>query len=725
MTYHLPNSAWRVACHAFSEALRPPTPMRPSHWARENLIVPDGPRKLDRWDPTLTPYIQEPLDLTSSDCPVNEFCVMKSAQTGFTTMLLAAVGHTIDHDRADMMIVQPTDGALSDFNSKKLQPCLEETKATARRVARQTSRSASGSTTYEKRFGRYTLTLALASSSADLRSKTVQKAFLDEIDEYPIDLDGQGSPFEMIEARQESFLREGTWKRAKISTPTIKGASAIEAEYEASDKRRWHVRCPHCEDEFVFEFGRHFHFDQEWPWRAWCSCPYCGAVLEEHDRARMVRAGRWIATAPAPGRKPGFHFDALSSPFVPWSKIAERYVAAAGDPQRLKGFYNLTLGLPFEIRGDAPDHVRLLERREDDLKRGHVPARGLLLIAAADVQMRGIWVEIVAFAPNRESWVVDAFYCDGSTEAPGSLNDAPDSGNAFSLMLQKTIGRDFPDAFGRRRKIDALGIDSGYRSHVVYATVRAAQQLQPLSGLEMVYATKGMEGWGRPALGAMSLVDIDVSGHRYKKGCKVWPVGTWPLKGAFYADLRKEGRRAGAELDPPGYCHFGAWLDEGYFRQITSEYLVEETYRGRPRKFWKLRASERDNHWLDTRVMAMALAEHLGLSTGPADYWAQLERIRGAPTGDGLELWQAAARVAAGGQAGAGEADAQVPAEERPMPPAAAPEASETAQEATEPPTALPDGEFALDVDTIARRMQERERAEKMARLAKLNAGRF
>ena len=105
--------------------------MRPSEWAKDNLIVPDGPRKLDRWDPSLTPYIAEPLDLTSTDSPVNEFCVMKSAQTGFTTMLLAAVGHTIDLDRADMMIVQPTDGALSDFNSKKLQPSLEETKATA------------------------------------------------------------------------------------------------------------------------------------------------------------------------------------------------------------------------------------------------------------------------------------------------------------------------------------------------------------------------------------------------------------------------------------------------------------------------------------------------------------------------------------------------------------------------------------------------------------------
>ena len=109
---------------------------------------------------------------------------------------------------------------------------------------------------------------------------------------------------------------------------------------------------------------------------------------------------------------------------MPWSKIAERYVAAADNPTKLKAFYNLTLGLPFEFKGDAPDHVRLLERREDGPPRGHVHERGLMLVAAADVQLRGIWVEIVAFAPNRESWVVDAFYCDGSTETPGSLDDA-------------------------------------------------------------------------------------------------------------------------------------------------------------------------------------------------------------------------------------------------------------------------------------------------------------
>lgn len=603
----------------------------PSAWAVDHLIVPDGPRKLDGWDASMTPYIAEPLDMSASDSPENEICSMKSAQTGFTTLLLAAIGHTIDRDPADMMVVQPTDGALTDFNSKKLQPCLDKTDPTARLVARQTSRTGLGSTTYEKRFrGDFSLTLALASSSADLRSKTVKKVFCDEIDEYPEDLDGQGSPFDMIEARQESFLKDGTWKRFSISTPTVKGASHIERKWEASDKRRWHVRCPHCAQEFVFEFGPHFHFDREYPWSAWYSCPHCGTEITEVDRTTMIRTGRWIATAPGAGRTPGFHFDALSSPFVPWSKIAERFVKAGDDPAKLKTFWNLTLGLPFEFKGDAPDHVRLMERsRGEPHPRGSVPPRGLILVAAADVQMRGIWCEIIAIAPNRESWTVDAFYCDGSTESvEGGEADAP---NAFDILKRKTLDREFPDAFGGKRTLDALAVDSGYRSHVVYAWVRKVQRLHPYTGEEIVLATKGVDGWGKPAIGTPALQDIDLAGHRVKKGVKVWPVGTWSLKGAFYADLRKDGIAAGRDLDPEGYCHFGAWLDKTYFRQLTAEYLADGGSRGRPMKVWKIRASDKDNHFLDCRVYNLALAEYLGLSRMTADDWAVLTARHGVP----------------------------------------------------------------------------------------------
>ena len=632
----LKHDAWRVACAVFAEALRPPLPVRPSEFARE-LIVPDGPRKLGKWDPTLTPYIIEPLDMTLTDSSVNSFCVMKSAQTGFSTMLLAAVAHTIVHDKADTMIVQPTDGSLSEFNSKKLQPCLEETRATAQRVAKQTSRSASGSTTYEKRFGRYTLTLALASSSADLRSKSIQKAFLDEVDEYPDDLDGQGAPFDMIEARQELFLRDGTWKRVLVSTPTIKGSSAIEAAWEASDKRRWHVKCGHCSHEFVFAFDSHFHFEERWPFKAHYSCPNCGAVIEEHDRDQMVRVGRWIATAPAPGRKPGFHFDALSSPFVPWSMIAERYVGAAGDPRKLKGFYNLTLGLPFEMKGDAPSHEILMLRREEGLKRGHVPPKGLLLVASADVQGNGVWYETLAVARTRETWVVEAGFLAGSTESP--------DGEAFVQLKQQVLERAWLDAWGRTRKLDALGVDSGFRAPCVYSWTRTNQRVNPLGGAHVVLALKGASGWNRPAMGVPTDVDIDFAGRRVRAGAKVRTVGIDDLKAVFFEDLGKEGIKSGKSSDPEGYCHFPDWIDEAYFKQLTAEYLDDEMFRGRRKRVWKQRY--RENHLLDCRVYNLALLSYLGFDKMTADDWAGLIELRGPPASEALPLWNAAAARAA------------------------------------------------------------------------------
>jgi phage terminase large subunit GpA-like protein len=634
------HDAFLVVAEAALSVVARPMQVAPSAWASANLVVPDGPRAGSTCDLTLTPYVAEPLDKIGPDSPTNEIAVMKAAQTGFTLMLIAALGHMIDRAPCRAMLIQPTDSALSKFNREKLDPAIKASDALRKKVVPQTARSSQGSTTYSKRYPGGSLTLAIATSAADLRSDTIKVMLRDEIDQYPDDLDGQGDPLEISDGRQISFLASGDWKKADVSTPTIKGASKIERRYLQGDQRRWHVRCPFCGAEFVFEFGPNFRFEPTFPHRAYYVAPCCGAIIENHQKLDLIRGGRWIATASRPGAFPSYHLDALSSPFVPWDEIAKASVAAGDDPARLKTFWNLWLGLPYEFKGDAPDHVRLMERREDAPPRGHVPPKGLLLVAAADVQMRGIWVEVLAIAPDRQTWVVDAFYCDGSTEAPGSLGDPPDSGNAFSQLLAKTIAREFPDAWGKTRTIDALAIDSGYRSHVVYATVRACQRLHRNTGEDMIFAVDGREGWGKPPIGTPSLVDIDLAGHKVKKGCKIWPIGTWPLKGAFYADLRKDGRRGGAEVDPEGYCHFGTWLDETYFRQLTAEYLAEETYRGRARKVWKLRASERDNHFLDCRVYNLALAEYLGLSSiTPAD-WARLAKERGMPASETPDLFR-------------------------------------------------------------------------------------
>jgi len=40
--------------------LAPPQQVAPSAWAAQNLVVPDGPRAGEAWDPLLTPYMSSP-----------------------------------------------------------------------------------------------------------------------------------------------------------------------------------------------------------------------------------------------------------------------------------------------------------------------------------------------------------------------------------------------------------------------------------------------------------------------------------------------------------------------------------------------------------------------------------------------------------------------------------------------------------------------------------------
>ncbi|MCW2276366.1 phage terminase large subunit GpA-like protein [Rhodoblastus acidophilus] len=609
--------------------LAPPMPL--SEWMAENIVLVDGPAAGQLWSAKGAPYLVEIADCLGDDHPCNLVTVRKSQQTGASILALAWCLYIADREPANTLYAVPGIDALRDLNAGKLQPLID---AWQRRTGRdviepQTSRSGSGSTTYEKVFSRGRLWLGNANAVMDLSSKTAKKGVKDEVSKWQ-DIPGYGDPETLFFGRFTAFRRRRNWKILEISTPEVDsgdelgeapGHCRVDRSFKRSDQRFWHCQCPNCEGWFVHEF-RFLEIDEERPHKTAYVCQNCGTLIDDASRVPMIRAGEWRATATGENRHPGFHIDAFISLMMSYEAIAEDWLK-----QRKKGeigrkdYWNLVLGLPYQFRGDAPDHVRLMERREEGLTRGHIPPRGLILLAAADVQMRGIWLEIIAIAPDRQTWVVDALYLDGSTESP--------DGDAFEKLRAQTLNREFPDAFGRMRKIDALGVDSGYRSHVVYAWVRSNQRLHIDTGQDMVLALDGRDGWGKPPIGTPSLMDIDLAGHKAKKGVKLWPVGTWPLKGAFYSDLHKLGVKSGASADPEGYCHFGMWLDEEYFRQITAEYMADEAYRGRSRKVWK-RAYE-DNHLLDCRIYNLALAEYLGLSSTTDVEWAHLARRRGLP----------------------------------------------------------------------------------------------
>lgn len=606
------TNALAVIAGTLAAIVAPPEPIAPAAWAAANMVLPDGPYKGEKFNPAITPYLVEPLDFFADDCPDNKLTFRKSKQIGASTLAIAACGYTIDVEPCDVFLIEPTDANLTDFNGEKFQRVLDGTPALRAKIKPQTARSGKGSTTYIKRFAGGSILMAIATSTADLRGKTRKKVIKDEASEYPDDLDGQGSPHSMIAGAYESFLASGDWKEASISTPVIKGACYIDAQFEAGDQRYWHVDCPGCGEPFVFRFDRkQFVFNDTYPHDAHYVTACCGSVITCLEAKELVRKGRWIATAPGPGKHRSYHFDALSSPFVPWDTIAKRFIDAKDKPSELKAFDNLTLGLAHEVKGDAPDHVRLMERRED-YAQGTIPPRGLLLVAGADVQHTGIWLEVVAFAQDRQSWCVDRTFLEGDTTDPER--------GAF-VELTAWYDRAFPDAFGAQRQIDALAVDAGDggRANQVYAWSR---------GRHRAFAVKGMPGWTHPAIGTPTKVSINLKGKKIKGGATLWPVGTWSLKAEFYANLRKEGRKAGQEADPPGYCHFATWLDEPYFRQITAEYLKTVTFRGRSTRIWQ---ESGPNHLLDCRVYASAMAEYLGLTRLTPEQWALLEKQRGVP----------------------------------------------------------------------------------------------
>ena len=146
--------------------------------------------------------------------------------------------------------MQPTVELAKRNSRQRIDPLIEESPALRDKVKPARSRDA-GNTMLSKEFAGGILIMTGANSAVGLRSTPARYIFLDEVDAYPASADEEGDPVSLAEARSLTFAH-----RRKVflaSTPTIRGLSRIEREYEASDQRRYFVACPHCGSDAVAE----------------------------------------------------------------------------------------------------------------------------------------------------------------------------------------------------------------------------------------------------------------------------------------------------------------------------------------------------------------------------------------------------------------------------------------------------------------------------------------
>lgn len=606
--------ALHVVTSTLSKACRPVLPVPFPKWLQENIILVDGPKKGELWSPEDAPYLIEIAECLSQEHPCNRVSVRKSQQTGVSILALAWMLYIAETCPDNALYGVPGIDALQDINSRKLQPLIDAwQKHTGKEVIfPTTSRSGVGSTTYEKKFPGGAIALANANTVMDLSMNTCRYGVKDEVSKWQ-ELPNGADPENLFFGRFTAFRRQKSYKIFELSTPELDSGDAlgegpghcrIDRSFRQSDQRFWHIKCPECRFEQVQE-DANLIVDEAHPHKSTMRCVNCSHHISEMERVHCVREGRYIASHSGPDRHPGFHVDAFMSLMMSYEAIAEDKLATAKKGEAgAKDYHNLVRALPYAMKGNSPDHQRLMERREN-YPQYVISDGGLLFTAGADIQSYGIFVEGVCFAEDRQSWTVFAEFFEGATDNPQE--------GAWT-QLDAFVSQEFADVHGILRRIDALGVDSGYRTNQVREWCRRHPN---------AYAVKGQPGRGVPAIGAPARKGVTKKGKRKRFGAAMsWPVGTWALKAELYGNLHKTGLAAGEAKDPPGYCHFGDWLGEEYFQQLTSEYFDQKLTKGKLHEEWKKRREH--NHWLDCRVYAMAMAEHIGLSRMKPAEWAAL-----------------------------------------------------------------------------------------------------
>jgi phage terminase large subunit GpA-like protein len=511
------------------------------------------------------------------------------------------IGYVIHLAPGPMMAVQPTTEMAKRNSKQRIAPLIDEC-APLRGLVREARSRDSGNTVLAKEFPGGVLVMVGANSAKGLRSMSARYLFLDEVDGYPGDVDGEGEPCALAMARVTNFARR---KVFIVSTPVISGRSRIERFYDASDQRQYWVPCPWCSEMMVLEIQQ-LRWPKGKPEQAKYYCEACARGIEDWQKDHMLSAGAWRPQRPeSDTRVHGYHLSSLYSPvgWLSWPQIAQKREEAGADVEKVQVFTNTILGRPWADQGEVPDTDRLYERREH-YPIGIVPEGGLLLTAGADVQLRRIEVEVVAWGRDRQSWSVDYRVLEGDTNQP-----------AVWSKLERLLEEDFPTAYGQASRIQKLAVDTGFNTMACYDFVR---KMSPAR----VMGVKG-DAHTSSFVGSPSLIEIGPMGRKLKYGVRLWPVNTFIGKEELYRWLKTSvPDLAAGEAWPVGFCHFPAYSKE-YFEQLTAEHLITRTHNGVRRSVWE-KIRDR-NEALDCRIYARAAAASLRIETWAPARWDQLE----------------------------------------------------------------------------------------------------
>jgi len=603
-------------------AYEPPPERMPYEWADAQRTQPSGRAEPGPWRSSRTPYTKA-FQAAAIDTRTRRAFLVMCSQGGKSASFLSIGGHRLQDDPAPIMTIVPT----RDLAVKVVEPKIDD-------LIRSTP--ALGAVTQWGQ--RYTTTLKWINgvpwrlawggkSTSQTKADDACIVQVDELDEFPADINGQGDIVHLADARHNSYpdgrtLGTSTPSEGAIETyqhPVTGLEHWLPAKpehvpslawrwWQACSRHEWAWPCPSCAEYFIPRRSLLWA-----PWdgtldeieaQARLTCSRCGDMIATRHRSSMNARG--VMVAPGQGVKPyeagdelaviidregqtraipfglyyhegagktdfSFHASGLATWSTKLTFGALARLAAeserSGDPNELKSVTNTQFGECFSFGGEAPVWEMVAARKTGYLQ-GEVPAEVGLLLGAVDVQGDRFEWNVRGWGAREESWLIEHGQLWGDTATQKAWDDLHE-------WTEQTWGG---------RGLAQIAIDSGFRRDQVYGFCqRDRRRLLP---------TKGHDALDQPFY--RRDVQVNSRGKKAPWSVRLWHIDTDRMKTWIHA-------RMSLSPDAPGQWHLPGDISPDYCRQIVSE---QRTFEG-GKISWKVRG---ENHQLDCEVLQVFLA---------------------------------------------------------------------------------------------------------------------
>lgn len=589
--------------------MKPPEDLTVSQWADKNRrLTSESSAEVGKWRTSRTPYMFDILD-SFTDPLIEHIVVVAASQVGKSETINNMVGYCIDQDPGPILLIQPTIDDVKRYSEMRIAPMIRETRCLKRKVADPKSRDAAN-TKRQKSFPGGVLVMTGSNVAHDLSSMPIRYVFGDERDRWATSAGSEGDPWELAVARTRTFYNK---KMVEVSTPTVKGASAIENSYNLGTMERWKTQCPHCGeyveltfDNIRFEYDaaengdkKIFHISE-----IFYVCPECGGISDEHTM--KSQPAKWVATVPEARehhKTRSFWLTAWVSPWATWESIILQFLQAGTDSAKLQVVYNTQFGELWEERGDMATEDDVMARRE--VYEAEVPDGVLLLTCGVDTQDDRLEYEVVGHRRFGETWGIKK----------GVILGRPDTEDVWE-RLDEVLSHKYKFKSGVSLQISLTFIDEG--GHFTQEVRQHCLARQ----YDHVFAIKGANRPDIPYTAPPKKQKIVVNG---KVIGQVWvyEIGVNAGKQKIVDNLRVQSPGA-------NYCHFPLRDDYGkqFFKQLMSEHLAYVPKLKHPWQWQKIPGHER-NEAFDIRNYNLAACEILS-----PDWDAIEQKLRTAKPGE-------------------------------------------------------------------------------------------